>query len=192
MTHNINVPLARRVLAQITAAPERWTQDDWLCRPYDVDEQSAENTVENCRTAGCFAGWTVVLGGRKTRRLGTTLADEDVSDVLAWIRREGGYDDDIDLVRADATVKPAAAAMLGLTAGQADRLFRASNSFRDLVEYLRDWTDGEIERPPEWPEWADLGPSRLTEYWEAVRLGDNDERLAMLRDDEDDEDDDDE
>jgi hypothetical protein len=45
-----NAELAYKVLDHIDAHPEQWNQGDWLGKT-------------SCGTAGCFAGWAVVLAG---------------------------------------------------------------------------------------------------------------------------------
>jgi hypothetical protein len=164
MTHTINVPLAEKVLGQILAAPKRWRQSVWMNRPYALEEQSAEDTVDNCATSGCFAGWTVVLAGHKTSASGWLDAPSD--DLLAAIGEvyppaEYGWRDD----PAPASAREVATVELGLDAVQAAYLFEASNTLRDLYDYLAEWTEGEIVRPADLPEWADMTSDELGEYF---------------------------
>jgi len=173
MTHTINVPLARKVLDQIEAAPQRWTQDIWLERPYELDEQSAEDTVENCETSGCFAGWTVVLSGHRTAapyHVGPRVRDVS-PQTRARIRTLYGWmlmgDDDSASVDELINVRAVAAAELGLDVDQASTLFEASNTLSDLYTYLEAWTDGEITppAPEDRPEWWYFDTEQMAEYF---------------------------
>jgi hypothetical protein len=47
----LNAVLAYQVLDHIEAHPEQWDQTNWA------------RQVPECGTAGCFAGWTVMLSG---------------------------------------------------------------------------------------------------------------------------------
>jgi hypothetical protein len=176
MTHTINVPLAERILGQILAAPARWTQDDWLSRPYAVDQQAPTDTVENCQTSGCFAGWAVVLSGYKTGSGGAG----DVHDIPARVRDawEIGWERGPaeGVVPIGLPVRDVAAVELGLTSDQAGELFAAGNSLRDLYERLARLTEGEIVVPDDLPEWADMGPSALADYFDRMRLDAEDVR----------------
>ena len=173
MTHTINVPLARRVLNQIITVPKRWTQDDWLTRPYDPEQQAPTDTVENCGTTGCFGGWTVVLAGYKTR-YSTDVLDIPQRIRNAWERAWGL--DDPGVRPVGIPVRDVAAVELGLTDHQAGELFAASNTLRDLYRLLAEYTEGEIEVPDDLPEWADLGPTALREYFDRMQLDAEDVR----------------
>jgi len=164
MTHTINVPLAEKVLAQIMAAPKRWTQTAWLNRPYAPEEQAPENTVDNCKTSGCFAGWAVVLGGRTTHQVTGHILNPDPA-LLPRVDAIYPYLADIYSPSERLSVRSVAAADLGLDDDQAERLFEASNTLSDLYEYLEAWTDGEITPPADLPAWANLGPDELDDYF---------------------------
>jgi hypothetical protein len=179
MTHTINVPLAQKVLAQILAAPERWTQSCWLNRPYEPAQQSPFDTVDNCATSGCFAGWTAVLDGYKTDAYGSLI---DVPASLpakireAYDYREGDEDDGDDMdtsYYADyPRVQHAATVSLGLNPEQAGLLFESTNTLRDLYDYLAEWTEGEIVVPDNLPVWADMEEYEKEEHFEARRFVD--------------------
>jgi hypothetical protein len=176
MTHTINVPLARKVLAQIHAAPERWTQSVWLNRPYEPVQQAPENTVDNCETSGCFAGWTAVLDGYKTDLMGTIRPESvtpEVSEQIRNIYASLDWYDTRDLrdVSESPRVQHVATAALGLTYEQSAQLFEANNTLRDLYAYLEEWTDGEIATPDELPVWADMTDDEKSEYFEDLELG---------------------
>jgi len=67
----VNLELFDQVLAHIEAHPEQWDQSVWL----------AEN---ECGTVGCFAGWTVILGGGARNHVEQSAADLlGVDDVTA-------------------------------------------------------------------------------------------------------------
>jgi len=160
MTHTINVPLARRILAQITATPQRWRQGIWLDRPYDIEQQSPEDTVDNCNTMGCFAGWAVVLSGVKTN---WNNLPAEVSPIAAdWMEGQYGYRPDYP---GEISVAVMAAAYLGLDVRQKADLFSGSNTLRDLYEYLKEWTEREITVPDDLPEWADYESDQLEDYF---------------------------
>jgi hypothetical protein len=165
MSHTINVPLARRVLDQIMAAPARWRQGIWLERPYPLGQQSPENTVDNCETTGCFAGWTVVLAGHKTGG-SRVMPDTVSSDLRAVVDRLFGHPDYPGVV--DLSVRTVAAARLGLTGEQANRLFDGNNTLRTIYAYLSEWTDGEIAIPDPLPAWADRDSDELADHFYAL------------------------
>jgi hypothetical protein len=164
------------VLDQILAAPTRWTQDNWLDRPYEPEQQAPTNTVDNCETTGCFAGWTVVLAGYKT--------DEGDSSVVYDIPRRVRDAWEVGWERGSAramfpvgvAIRDVAAVELGLTGDQASELFGANNTLRDLYGWLSDYTDGEIEVPDELPVWADYGSLNLAHYFDQLRLDAEDVR----------------
>jgi hypothetical protein len=179
MTHTINVPLARQVLAQIEAVPARWTQDDWLRRPYAPEDQSADDTIENCDTTGCFAGWAVVLAGFKTRSLNRVIDVPD--DLRGTIRGTFGWDLGPHMVDVQAV----AAVQLGLNESQAYYLFQASNTYRGLYTYLERWTGGEIATPEVLPDWADLTADDLAERFGRDPNVEDDEDVIVDDDDPD-------
>jgi hypothetical protein len=156
MTHTINVPLARKVLAQILAAPSRWKQGVWLLRPYAPEQQSAEDTVDNCETYGCFAGWAVVLSGVKTDW--SNRPAELPPLVVDWMDEHYDYEPDGP---EEVGVASVAAAQLGLNVEQKCDLFSGGNTLRDLYEYLEEFTEGEITVPDDLPEWADLDSDEM-------------------------------
>lgn len=174
MTHTINVELARRVLDQILAAPARWTQDDWLRRPYAPERQAPTNTVDNCETTGCFAGWTIVLAGYKTSRTFGDVLDIPQRVRDAW--RVGWQYPDQGVSPMGMPVRDVAAVELGLTDNQAGELFGATNTLRYLYESLSHYTDGEIEVPADLPVWADYGPTDLAHHFDQLRLDAEDVR----------------
>lgn len=180
MPHTINVPLARQVLAQLHAAPRRWTQNLWLNRPYPEAAQAPTDTVDNCRTSGCFAGWTAVLAGYKTDSLGRLTAEAIPAPVRDHIARTFdlphdpqycGWGSEYGWMRRSYGarvygVKHVAAAELGLTDEQAGALFDGNNTLRRIYELLSEFTDGEIEVPADLPDWANIDPDDLGMYWE--------------------------
>lgn len=165
MTHTINVPLATRVLDQILAAPDRWTQDVWLDRPYPVENQAPTDTVNNCNTAGCFAGWAVVLSGAKSDHRGVfveSLPAELQTTVRAAVSQRPFRDlRELGLYE----VSDVAAAALGLTEDQPRVLFDSDNTLDDLYHFLNYWTGGEIAVPDELPEWADMNSGDLYDFF---------------------------
>jgi hypothetical protein len=165
VTHRINVPLARLILAQLLAAPRRWRQGLWLSRPYPRELQGPTNTIHNCETSGCFAGWAVVLGGYKTNSIGSILTDDltpPTRDRIAAVYGEHNRPEPGEY----ASTQEVATVALGLTRDQATELFAAENTLRNLYGLLELWTEGEITTPDDLPEWADWPPSYLEGYWQ--------------------------
>jgi hypothetical protein len=102
-----NLPLLRKVLDHIDAHPDEWNQSTW----------GEVTWASSCGTAFCVAGHALVMSGYTTRL------------------RESS-DDELDFYDSDGLrVSPSAEAcfLLGLTDGEADWLFDASNS-RETVQ----------------------------------------------------------
>lgn len=89
-----NAELAYKVLDHIDAHPDQWDQDVWW-----TDQHYA-----GCGSAGCFAGWAVVLSGGRIEFDGfnsiiTGLAELDgahVSDAAAQLLNADPYTADPD------------------------------------------------------------------------------------------------
>lgn len=143
--NDINVPLLRKALEDVTAHPEEWNQGGWAVRllqgkdgaPLSVDESrrlwvtpgSAQPT--QCGTACCLAGNVVIkqLGGKPL------FADVYFNAT------------EVELNGQRHTIQYAAQQHLGLMPNQADELFASDNSLYRLWELANQFTDGEIEIP---------------------------------------------
>ena len=111
------LPLLRKVLEHITAHPEEHDQNYWGYR----------SLLLGCGTTHCIGGWALVLSG----------AD------LAW-----ATSGDLALAVVDGQVSvplTGAQKVLGLTDGEAGRLFYAKNLDRAWV-VVEDITDGVLLR----------------------------------------------
>ena len=116
-----NAELAYRVLDHIDAHPEEHDQGAWILR-------------RECRTTACFAGRVSLLSG-----------DEPQLDP------NGG--EWVDSVRSAAIgrvrhIHNRAAALLGITESQADRLFDATNTREDLGGMVTEIFGPRPERTP--------------------------------------------
>jgi hypothetical protein len=101
-----NAELAYRVLDHIDAHPEQWDQGIWI-------------RESDCGTAGCFAGWAVLLAGGT---VGTAVSGFDPPPVTGGPREIVGR-----------SVADAAELLLGSDHIAGDRdLFDANNTREDL------------------------------------------------------------
>jgi hypothetical protein len=123
--HGVNVPLLRKVLEYITEHREQHRQDIWITQR------------ESCGTAGCLAGWAVVL------------ADLDVD----W-STDGCFGTEYLVDGRDIAV--VAAELIGVEnprtlkwADWDEHLFNQNNTLADLWRIANELTDGEIEIPEE-------------------------------------------
>jgi len=131
---DVNVPLLRKTLEWAyeqhlkaeRGEPSEWNQSNWIL------------TTE-CGTVCCIAGkitidagwtpvWGFVGGGEVVRRDGIS---DDVSD-------------DVSSYASDVATRE-----LGLTEGQAQLLFSGANTIEDLYSLAGQFTDGEVQPPPE-------------------------------------------
>lgn len=99
-----NAALAYRVLDQIDAQPETWVQATWIKKT-------------ECGTAGCFAGWAVLLSGLQPAYLDNVsdstsyamVGEESVriervaEDLLGARYVDEGDEDEQDLFNGDNT-----------------------------------------------------------------------------------------
>lgn len=128
----------RRELEFLTANPDRHDQGAWYRLPPPVAVDAEPGTDWTCGTAGCLAGWTALH-----------------ADHEPWLDANGRVPDDTLVVRPGTgpvherlvEVRELAADLLGLNDGQADLLFAADNTLRDLWEYARVFTAGAIQVP---------------------------------------------
>ena len=112
-----NIQLLRKVLEHVTDHPEEWNQGVWAVR-------------NDCGTAACIAGHTVLMTGHQ----------------VEWVSMSGATEKAI-AVSQGPTINRVAAHELGLTGYQADVLFNASNTLADLWWLAGQITDGEIATP---------------------------------------------
>lgn len=99
-----NAALAYRVLDHIDAHPEQHNQGDWIAR------------IDDCGTAGCFAGWTCLLSG-----------DEPV-----WYRHNPRATDAIAVDGVVRSVGVRAQELLGIDSTERYNLFHEENDLNDL------------------------------------------------------------
>lgn len=117
---DVNVPLLRKTLEHITAHPEEWDQASWAQRD------------PVCGTKFCLAGTAVALQGHE----------------FVWNEYECECCQNIATkITGGLYIEEQAAADLGLSSTQADRLFNAGNSLNDLWDIAASITDGRIEKP---------------------------------------------
>ncbi len=122
-TGRVNVELLRKVLEFITEHPDEWEQAEWLSR-------------STCGTAGCVAGWAVVMDGQEIEW------EPDVLDNgLTGYRASG--------TKQGLRIDDAAREALGLTPFEASEMFMAYNDLPYLWHLAREFTGGEIEPPEE-------------------------------------------
>jgi len=147
--NDINVPLLRKALEDVTAHPEEWNQGGWAVRllqgkdgaPLSVSKSrlvwvtevelagSAQPT--QCGTACCLAGNVAIkqLGGKP-------------------LFEEGYFNTGkVELNGVKQFIRDAAQQHLGLMPNQADELFRSDNTLYRLWGLANQFTDGEIEIP---------------------------------------------
>lgn len=103
-----------------------WQQDYWLTA-VDEDGDRTEPTNE-CRTAGCLAGWRAMLDGAKP------LWDSYVEGRSHLVRLPEGE---------PVTVENHAKERLGLTSDQASALFNEHNSLADLKRIVDEIVAGQ-------------------------------------------------
>lgn len=144
LDHTINVPLLRKELEWATAELRRsvtdgvepeWHQASWIWT------RTAKQPMETaCGTSCCIAGRTVL----------------DTGHQVAWYesRVDGGW---VAAATVDGrTVSDVAAEELGLNRYQAQLLFSAYRSLRQLWRLAAGFTYGEITVPDDLPPGADL------------------------------------
>ena len=112
-----NTQLLRKVLEHVTDHPEEWNQGVWAVR-------------NDCGTAACIAGHTVLMAGHQVEWMEMSSATEKAVDV------SGG-----------PTIRQVAAHELGLTRYQEVALFDGGNTLADLWWLAGEMTDGEIAEP---------------------------------------------
>lgn len=154
--HTINVALAEKTLDLLETKPEVHEQEHWaehddndeLCETVATIDQAKELALGACGTSGCFAGWASALNGHAVGTVGElagVVLDLSVKAgmTIEWHadRDGGGY---MDVLGPTVQAEFYAARVLGLDEGQANELFRGSNSRAYLRELLSDWTNGEI------------------------------------------------
>lgn len=106
----VNVELLDQVMAQIEAHPDAWDQTFWAT-------QFIDDTGNECGTAFCCAGWAV------------RLARPDLEFV--W---QGQYAQRVEdpAIGMTGDIEDVAQRLLGITNGEADRLFDERNTLDDL------------------------------------------------------------
>ncbi len=127
--HDVNAQLLLDVLVQITEHPETHDQAEWLM-------------LTSCGTAGCVAGWTVVMAGHP----------------IAWYSQDGrrtyakyvGEHLDEAIV-AGESIPAVAERELRLDPLQAERLFAYRNTLPELWNLASEFTCRAI---PAWAEFS--------------------------------------
>lgn len=129
----VDVARLRAVLEFVTANPERWDQGNWYRLPDEAYVEAEPGTDWTCGTTACVAGWTAIQAGYvpTTNHLGRSVLIDPNAPGL------------------ELRVADVATDLLGLTYEQSDLLFFADNTLRDVWEFARVFTDGEIRVPPE-------------------------------------------
>lgn len=107
-----NTELLQRTLAHIEAHPDQWDQTMWA-------------TKTECGTAYCFAGWTVAIA----RPDAVPVFEDDCFSTC-----------EVSVDGARVYIDELAIKLLGLSAGDADELFHASNTIEELREMVADLT----------------------------------------------------
>lgn len=125
----VNVPLLRKTLEHITAHPEEWDQSSWAVKTPD------------CGTQYCLAGHVVTLQGME----------------VEWDDNDADGDDEIgsDCIAPDGeliSIEAQARIDLGLSRDQSYHLFHGNNSLRMLWHLAGEYTNGEIQPPPDLAE----------------------------------------
>jgi hypothetical protein len=114
-----NIPKCEAVLDHITMNPESHDQTKWAVRT-------------ECGTAGCFAGWAVMLDG------GWELDWFDgnfVGQHTSFAKRTGHWAGDL--------IHEAAREILELTPQEANVLFYAGNTIDDLGRMVKNLANGD-------------------------------------------------
>lgn len=119
----VDAPRLRKELEYVTAHRDRWLQGAWI--------QSTP-----CGTVGCLAGNTVMNAGYQPHFDGDRATTQFVRD-------------DAASPASERHVADVAADLLGLDTLQANQLFAATNSLYELWAIASEFTNGEIEIPPE-------------------------------------------
>lgn len=135
-----NVAALRAELEWITAHPARWDQNTW-CRPPATFHRDAADDEWHCGTVACLAGWTALHAGYRPVAYDGVDVELPVTDVARRPDAVGVG------ARVPLPVEHVARRLLGLTPAQAALLFDGGNSLRDLWEFARVFTDGELTVP---------------------------------------------
>lgn len=130
-----NSDLAHEVLDVIRAFPANHNQDAW-CSPgstevceKDAREEFIEDPIEtawSCGTGMCFAGWAVALS------VGLDWDERDPSRPWADPGVVGGVEPGENGRIWGSSIGEAARQLLGITYGDAYKLFKADNTLDDL------------------------------------------------------------
>lgn len=131
----LNVDALRRELEFVTDHPERWEQSCWLTVE---DEPTVEPGRDwTCGTSACLAGWTALHADHVPRVIDYGDGDLEFAD------------DEVVAPSGEVFfVRDVAVRVLGLNRAAATALFDASNNLRDLWEYARVLSGGELTPPP--------------------------------------------
>jgi hypothetical protein len=124
----INITLLQEIMEFIKDHPTTWYQDSWF---HVVDRRTGKETfvseieevteVNSCGTSFCFAGHVGLAEG---------FPAPPKNNSLPWEREvEGSW--------YNEAIEDFARARLGLTSGQADALFDANNSMKDLERMVQ-------------------------------------------------------
>jgi hypothetical protein len=123
----VNVARLRAELEFVTANPRNWDQNTWLTLPHDEAVEAEPGTDWTCGTKACLAGWTGHHNGYEPVSASSTFGRDAAGQ--AW------------------DVEPAAAEVLNVNLSQTNYLFHGDCTLRDLWEFARVFTDGEIQVP---------------------------------------------
>lgn len=129
-THIPNVPMLRKIWEHINMHPEEWDQTSWGKKivekvlPRDQRGRFTTGSQTVCRTSFCVAGHAVNMAG-------ISILGENVSDVvqLHWTNERSVDGDRIE-------IRQYAAHILGLTGEEANYMFSAKNTLRDVRRYM--------------------------------------------------------
>ncbi len=119
----LNVPLLRKTLEHITAHPEEHDQGSWA------------RYSPSCGTKGCLAYHAASMEGdlRASRSL--------MGGMIWYMEDHNGFE--------VGTIRKIARDRLGLDGRQADLLFDANNTVGRLWWLAHEFSNGEVEVPPE-------------------------------------------
>lgn len=131
----VNVELMKRVLAHIKADPENWHQGQWI-------DSRATN---ECKTAGCFAGWAAQLSGYQPVFKEGLVWNEETLQYDFGIKQYTEYVTDAQ--GKEYEVASLAQQLLGLNALEAGELFGAANSLTRLTKLTEDYAAGHSREP---------------------------------------------